>query len=139
MWHLGPLAKVLCICFVHLIFSRGVLAQVQNGEITGTVADPSGAVVSDAKIVLQHLDTHYEIQLQTNSEGIYSAKELNVGAYLIRVEAHGFKTAEANNLMLNVGTVLRVDFRLILGERTEVIEVTDAAAPVNTETSRLSQ
>lgn len=140
MWHLGPFATTrVCLCFVFLILSLRASAQVQNGEITGTVADPSGAVVPDAKIVLQNLGTRYEIQVQTNSEGIYTAKELNVGAYTVRVEARGFKTAEASNLVLNAGTVLRVDFKLLLGERTEIVEVTDAVAPVNTETSRLSQ
>jgi outer membrane receptor protein involved in Fe transport len=140
MWHLGPLAESRsCICFVFLILSLDALAQVQNGEITGTVADPSGAVVPGAKIVLQNLGTRYEIQARTNAEGIYTAKELNVGNYLVRVEAHGFKTAEASNLILNAGTVLRVDFKLLLGERTDVVEVTDADIQVNTETSRLSQ
>ena len=140
MGHLGPLATSRnCICLVLLILSLDAVAQVQNGEITGTVADPSGAVVPGAKIVLQNLGTHYEIQARTNAEGIYTAKELNVGNYLVRVEAHGFKTAEASSLVLNAGTVLRVDFKLLLGERTEVVEVTDADIQVNTETSRLSQ
>jgi len=140
MGHLGPLSTSrICICLVFLILSLDALAQVQNGEITGTVADPSGAVVPGAKIVLQNLGTHYEIQARTNADGIYTAKELNVGNYLIRVEARGFKTAEASNLVLNAGSVLRVDFKLLLGERTDVVEVTDAEIQVNTETSRLSQ
>src|SRR5882724_3512021 len=124
---------------VLIIFSLPASSQIQNGEITGTVADPSGAVVPGAKIVLRNLGTGYEIQAQTNGEGIYTAKELNVGTYMVRVEAHGFKTVEASNLALNAGTVLRVDFKLLLGERTEVVEVTDADIQVNTETSRLSQ
>ena len=140
MGHLGPLATSRTnVWLVFLILSLGASAQVQNGEITGTVADPSGAVVPGAKIVLQNLGTGYEIHVQTNSEGIYTAKELNVGTYIVRVEAHGFKTSEASNLVLNAGTVLRVDFKLLLGEHTEVVEVTDAGTQVNTETSRLSQ
>ena len=122
MWHLGPIARAqACVLLLCLIFSLGALAQVQNGEITGTVADPSGAVVPGAKIVLQNVGTRYEIHVQTNSEGTYSAKELTVGAYLVRVEAHGFKTEETSNLVLNAGTVLRVDFKLLLGERADVI------------------
>jgi hypothetical protein len=83
MWHLGPLATSrTCVCLVFLILSLGALAQVQNGEITVAVADPSGAVVPGvAKIVLQNLGTHYEIQARTNAEGIYAVKELNVGNY----------------------------------------------------------
>jgi Carboxypeptidase regulatory-like domain len=91
MSYLGPLAKPRnCICFVFLTLALYASAQVQNGEITGTVADPSGAVVPGAKIVLQNLGTRYEIQAGTNAEGIYAAKELNVGTYMVRAEAHGF-------------------------------------------------
>ena len=92
-----------------IVFALPASSQVQNGEITGTAADPSGAIVPGAKIVLQNLGTRYEIQARTNSEGIYTAKELNVGTYMVRVEAHGFKTVEASNLALNAGTVLRVE------------------------------
>src|ERR1039457_6245034 len=140
MRHAGRLAPSrTCICLVFITLSLGAWAQVQDGEITGRVVDPSGAVVPGAKIVLQNPGTHYEIRVQTNAEGIYTAKELNVGDYLVRVEAHGFKTVEAGNLVLNAGTVLRVDFKLVLGERTEVVQVTDADIRVDTETSRLSQ
>src|SRR5207302_4643587 len=89
-------------------------------------------------VILLNLGTHYEIQARTNAEGIYSAKELSVGTYSVRVEAQGFKTAEAD-VVLNAGTVLRVDFKLLLGQRTEVVQITDADIQVDTETSRLSQ
>jgi outer membrane receptor protein involved in Fe transport len=141
MRHFGPLfpkAKNY-LCFVSLILSLGAAAQVQNGQITGTVADPSGAVVARAKIIVQNLGTGYEINVQTNDTGIYTANELNVGAYMVRVEASGFKTAKASNLVLNAGTVLRIDFKLQLGEHSEIVDVTDAAASVNVENSRLSQ
>ena len=138
--HLSSLPKGhFRICFVSLILSLGAVAQIQNGQITGSVVDPSGAVVSGAKIIVRNLGTGYEIDVDTNDVGIYNAKELSVGLYMVRVEASGFKTTEANNLVLNAGTVLRVDFKLLLGERSEMVEVTDAAAPVNTENARLSQ
>src|ERR1035441_7070110 len=136
---LGLLAPFrTCLIFLSL-FPLVALAQIQNGEITGTVTDPSGALVSGATIFLQNLDTHYEIQARTSAEGVYTAQELSVGRYSSRVEAHGFKTVETTNLVLNAGTVLRVDFKLLLGQRTEVLEVTDADIQVDTESSRLSQ
>ena len=136
---LGLLAPFrTCLIFLSL-FPLVALAQIQNGEITGTVTDPSGALVSGATIFLQNLDTHYEIQARTSAEGVYTAQELSVGKYLARVEAHGFKTVETTNLVLDAGTVLRVDFKLLLGQRTEVLEVTDAEIQVDTESSRLSQ
>jgi len=122
-----------------IIFSLPALSQIQNGEITGTVIDPSGAVVPDAKIVLQNLSTRYEIQTQTNSAGIYTAKELTVGLYKLTLEAAGFKTATSRGVEVNAGTVLRVDFKLQVGERRETVEVTDAPVMINSENSRLAQ
>jgi outer membrane receptor protein involved in Fe transport len=122
-----------------IIFALPASSQIQNGEITGTVIDPSGAVVPDAKIVLQNLSTRYEIQTQTNSAGIYTAKELTVGLYKLTLEAAGFKTATSSGVEVNAGTVLRVDFKLQVGERRETVEVTEAPVMINSENSRLAQ
>src|SRR5439155_21966292 len=95
-------------CILALIaFGLSASAQVQNGEITGTVADPSGAVVSDAKIVIQNLSTRYEIQTKTNSAGIYRAKELTVGLYKLTLKAAGFKTATSSGVDVDARTVPR--------------------------------
>src|SRR5262249_36889430 len=127
------------LVIVILILSFPTVAQIQNGDVTGVVLDPSGAVIPQAKITVANLDTGLEVIVLANDAGDYIVRELPVGRYEITAEAHGFKTAEASNLVLNAGTVLRVDFKLVLGERTEVVEVTDVDTQVNTETSRLSQ
>lgn len=114
------------------------IAQVQNGQITGIVTDQSGAIVAHARVHVSNLATGYEADSESNDAGIYTASELLVGSYLIRVEMTGFKTEVATNLVLSGGTVLRVDFKLVLGKRSETIEVSDAARLVNTENSRLS-
>jgi hypothetical protein len=64
---------------------------------------------------------------------------LTVGHYKLTVEATGFKTATTSNVELNAGTVVRVDFKLQIGERQETVEVTNAAVPINTENARLGQ
>src|ERR1017187_8666476 len=114
------------------------LAQVQNGQIIGVVAAPSGAVVAHASVHIRDLATGYEGHFESNDAGIYTIPELIVGSYAIRVAAPGFKTVRATNLLVTAGSVLRVDFNLILGQRSETVEVSDAARPVNTENSRLS-
>ena len=140
MWSLGSLLKPLAwVLLIPLAVSVGAMAQVQNGDITGIVTDPSGAVISNAPVTVRNLNTGYEVRLQTNDLGSYIAQELNVGVYAVRVEAQGFKTSQASNLVLNAGTILRVDFKLSLGDISETAEVIGAAATVNTENSRLSQ
>ena len=137
---LGPVPRPQAwLVLILLVAFLGATAQVQNGAITGIVADPSGAVVSTAAVVVRNLNTGYQTHVQTNDLGVYVAQELNVGVYLVRVETRGFKASEANDLVLNAGSVLRVDFKLSLGDISETAEVTGVAASVNTETSRLSQ
>jgi hypothetical protein len=114
------------------------IAQVQNGQITGIVTDQSDGVIAHASVRVSNLATGYEADFKSNDAGIYTASELLVGSYLIRVEMTGFKTELVTNLVVNAGTVLRVDLKLVLGKRSETIEVRDAARVVNTETSRLS-
>jgi Carboxypeptidase regulatory-like domain len=120
------------------MLSPSALAQVQNGQIIGVIADPFGAVVAHSSVDIRDLATGYEGHFESNDAGIYTIPELIVGSYAIRVAAPGFKTVRATNLLVTAGSVLRVDFNLVLGQRSETVEVSDAARPVNTESSRLS-
>ena len=130
----GFCARAALLC---LILAAVATGQVQNGQITGLIVDPSGAAVAHAIAHVRNPATGFETTAESNSSGIYIATELIVGSYTVRVEADAFKTVEATNLILNAGSVLRVDFRLTLGQRSETIEVNDAARLVDTESSRL--
>lgn len=129
---------LVCVAFISPVLTSHAFAQVENGQITGVISDPSGAVVARAVAHVSNPATGYEADRSSNASGIYTATELIVGSYTVRVQAPGFKTMTATNLAVSAGTVLRVDFNLILGPRSEVVEVTDAARLVNTENSRLS-
>ncbi len=126
------------LCLLCTIFSLPTIAQVQNGQIIGIILDPSDAGVAGASMQVRNPSTGYQAHLESNDLGIYAAPELTVGLYTIEVEVPGFKTIIATNLVVNAGTVLRVDFKLVLGQRSETIEVSDAARLINTENSRLS-
>jgi hypothetical protein len=119
------------------MLSLPAIAQVQNGQIIGVITDPSGAATAGANIYFRNRDTGYEAHIESNDFGIYTARELIVGSYTIHVEVSGFKTIIATNLVVNAGMVLRVDFKLALGQRSETVEVRDAARLINTENSRL--
>lgn len=122
-----------------LAVPAAVLCQIQNGQFTGVIEDPSGANVPNARILIKNLETGYELVVYSNEAGIFAAKELTVGHYTLTVEAAGFKTATASAVEVNAGTVVRVDFKLQIGERQETVEVTDATTPINVSSSRLAQ
>jgi len=128
---------VLVAACVLMILAQPALSQVQNGEFTGLITDPSGAAVSQARVRIRNLGTGYAVEVRSNREGVYSGRELIVGRYRIAVDAPGFRTSTSAALTLNAGTVLRADFRLQVGAAEETVEVSDVAA-VNTENARLS-
>jgi outer membrane receptor protein involved in Fe transport len=121
-----------------LVLALGAFAQVQNGQFNGTVTDPSGAAIGNAKVTVTNLGTNLSVTTTTNQTGLYGARELPVGTYKITVESKGFRTATSTDVVLNAGTIERVDFAMQLGEAREVVEVTGAAAAVTTEDSKLA-
>jgi outer membrane receptor protein involved in Fe transport len=128
-----------CLVFVSLlviVLSAG--AQVQNGQFAGTITDPSGAAIANAKVTVVNLATNLSVPATTNETGLYTVKELPPGNYKVSVEAPGFRTSSNASVALNAGTTARVDFKMQLGETREVVEVTGEAAAVNTEDSKLA-
>jgi hypothetical protein len=133
--------KKLQFCLVVLsvmLLALGAVAQVQNGQFTGVVTDPSGAAITNAKVTVTNPSTNFTVTTTTNQSGSYSAKELPIGTYKVTVEAQGFKTASNGGLTVNAGTIEHVDFKMSLGETKEVVEVSGEAAAVNTEDSKLA-
>src|SRR6266849_241574 len=128
-----------CLVLLSLLaLSLGAFAQIQNGQFTGTVTDPSGAAIADAKVTVTNVGTNLSVTTTTGQTGSYVARELPVRTYKIVAEASGFKTITDAALVLNAGTIQRVDFKMQMGQTREVIEVTGEAAAINTEDSKLA-
>jgi hypothetical protein len=126
------------VAFAVLALTFSAFAQVQNGQFSGTVTDPTGAAIADAKITVHNAATDLKLTTTTNSSGNFAVKEVPPGVYKITVEAAGFKTFNDNGVTANAGTIAHVDAKLQIGKASEVIEVTGEAAIVNTEDSKLA-
>jgi outer membrane receptor protein involved in Fe transport len=124
--------------FAVLALSFSAFAQVQNGQFEGTVLDPTGAAIANAKITVTSAATGLSVSTTTNSSGLYVVKELPIGSYKVTAEAPGFKTKSATGATINAGTISHVDLKMEIGKASEVVEVTGAAAIVNTEDSKLA-
>src|SRR5690348_1345774 len=88
---------------------------VGTGSIIGTVSDPSGALVSGAKVTITNLSTGQLIRLATNSSGSFNSGALIPGDYKTRVTATGFSTAEMVVTVL-VGNTARENVTLQIGQ-----------------------
>ena len=80
------------VVFAVLALTFSAFAQVQNGQFTGTVTDPTGAAIANAKITVINTAIDLSLFATTNSSGNYTVKELPLGTYKMTVEASGFKT-----------------------------------------------
>src|SRR5229473_3626211 len=127
---------MIALCIFLLTLSA--MAQVQNGQFTGTVTDSSGAAVAGAKVTLTNRATNLSVTTTTNGTGSYTASQLPIGVYKITVEAAGFKTFANEGVTLDAGTTARVDAKMVLGQAREVIEVSGEASQVNTDEAKLS-
>ncbi len=127
----GFAAQLWAVCLL-LALSPLVLAQSERARIIGTVTDPQGAVVQGATVTVTNVATGIETKSKTDQEGRYQASELPIGSYKVKVEHEGFKTTETPSYALEINQVLRLDVKLPVGGRNEIVEVTGAAALVET-------
>jgi len=138
----GPAMKrcgsrlTLLLAAIFLLFAANALAQ--EATIVGTVTDPSGAAVPKAKVTLTNSDTGVSKELTTNDSGQYTAVDIHIGRYTVRVEMSGFKTAERKDLMLQVGDRARVDFQLVVGGSSETVTVEASAIAVQADSGEVS-
>lgn len=113
-------------------------AQTETGQITGTVLDPTGAAVPNAKVTLKSTTTGYSRTALTSESGVYVFPNLLPGTYELTVQASGFSVMW-QQATLPIGTRLRVDFRLEVGQTQTIVEVTETASLVSTATQTLGQ
>lgn len=124
--------RLLTVSFLLAIAVAPAAAQITTGTILGTVKDPSGAVVPQARIVVRNLETGLTRTITTNASGAYILPELPLGHYTLRAEAPGFSTFVQTGLELHVQQNLRVDIALRVGKATQQVTVTGAPPLVNT-------
>ncbi len=127
-----------CLCCA--IFFRAGLAnaQVSGAQLKGTVTDASGAAVVQAQVTIADQETGVTSTQVTNGSGLYSAPNLHPGTYDITVTSPGFDTVVEKGVVLTVGTDRTLDIKLKPGTAQERVDVTSAAANIDTTSSTLS-
>jgi Carboxypeptidase regulatory-like domain/TonB-dependent Receptor Plug Domain len=129
----------ILVGLVCLLSIPGVFAQFETSEVLGTVRDNSGGVVPKAQVTLLQQDTGIEAKAVTDSGGNYDFFNVKVGRYTITIEASGFRKFTTSDVMVNVNARQRVDATLEVGQVTETVEVSGAAAPLETDSSQHGQ
>jgi hypothetical protein len=113
--------------------------QEVRGTITGTVTDPQGAAIADAKVTVKSLDTNVEYPATTNAAGLYVVPLLSPGNYSVSVTKEGFSRSQEPNLMLTANQRLDQDFHLQIGSVNQQVIVTAEAPQLDTESASREQ
>src|SRR3979490_943815 len=112
-------AILLLLGFFVFAIGPALMAQVVGSTLSGTVLDPSGAVVASADGPATHLETGIARTTITKSDGAYAIPNLKPGQYKVAVVAKGFQTAILPNILLTVGAEQQLTITLTVGEARE--------------------
>ena len=108
-----------------------------TGALTGTVSDPSGAVIPNVSVTATSTDTGQVRTVATGTDGSYRFNLLPPGTYKVKFTASGFKTAEVPAVKVNVTETPTLNYSLEVGTQAESVEVQADAAIIQTTTSTL--
>jgi len=97
------------------------------GSLSGTVRDPSGAVVPHARLTLTNATLGGEFKANTDPQGLYTFPAVPVGRYNLTIAAEGFRAQQRNNIAIDTDAAMRVDVALSLTQQTD--QVTVSATP----------
>lgn len=119
--------------------STKLLGQVDQGSITGTVLDPTGAVIPNAEVTLLNTDQGISLETKSGGGGEYTFSPVRIGHYKITVVAPGFSTTTQENLTVAVGQNLQVNVSLQTGGSTETVTISTAPPQLQTDESSVGQ
>src|SRR5205809_5952829 len=129
------LTVVVCLLF----FALCAFAQTDRGTLTGTVSDPSGAVIPGASIEARNVQTGAVYQAGSSETGNYTLAQLPAGTYEVSVNLPGFRKFVRAGIIVEVARILRIDATLQVGTATEAVTVEAESPLLKTESGEISQ
>jgi hypothetical protein len=134
--------RFLSLLVVTLLFAMSTvigLAQVSTtGSISGSVTDPSGAVVPNATVTARNSETGAESTAMTSENGLFTIPALPRGTYRITIQTpRGFKKAEVTSVKVDVGSPATVHVTLELGTPQETVTIVGGAEVLQTQTANI--
>jgi hypothetical protein len=129
--------RTMVACFVMFALAGAMAQNIVTGGISGTVTDPTGAIVPGAKVTLKSTNTGETQTSSTGSGGLFSFPLLKPGTYSVNVSQPGFNT-ENETVEVQLAQITTVNLKLVVGNASETVEVSGAAPLLQTEDANIS-
>ena len=127
----------VCLLSGILLMSGKGFAQLSTASLSGSVRDSSGAVVTNAKIVLRNVATGVENTTTSNGAGAYLFLAITPGRYTVQASAPSFAEQKVSEFILTVGQAAAIDFALTVGSQSTVVTVEGATPQLETSSANL--
>jgi len=125
--------RVCILLFVAFAFVAHGYGQSTFATITGSVTDPSGAVLPGVEVTAVHKTLGLKFTTLSNDAGVYTLPEVREGEYTVSAVLTGFKEYVADGIVLGARAARRLDIRLEIGEMQQKVEVVAQAGAIETE------
>jgi carboxypeptidase family protein len=132
-------ARIVLAIIVLLTSSLLVYATDAPGSVSGSVSDPTGAVISGAAVVLSNTETGATSQTLTGGDGTYSFTALPGGRYCLEITSPGFRSHQEGPLELGVGATLKSGATLELASETTMTEVSAETIQIDLTTTQVGE
>ncbi len=120
------------------VASLAAIGQTFRGAITGSVTDATGAVIGGAEVKLSNAATGLGREASTTATGDFAFQDLPPGTYTLMISRTGFVTLRVENVEVEVGRVSTVPAKLTVAQQATTVEVTGAAAVLETDSASLN-
>ena len=94
---------------------QSVHGQGITGSMTGTVTDPSGAIVAGASVTIRNVATDFIRKVSTSDAGTYTVTQLLPGTYSVKVDKTAYKTFEQKDITVQIDQVAVINAQLQIG------------------------
>src|ERR1035441_10114952 len=128
MFLTGKMKLLLSVFVLIACLATGLIAQDISGTISGTILDPSGATVPNAKVTVTNTDRNQVVRvITTDATGTYSAPLIPMGHFTVKVEVNSFKNKTRTAITLNVSDDLNINVTLKVGSMSDTVTVEASA------------
>ena len=128
---------VIILALISIAAASSTLRAGDGGRISGTIQDPSGAVIAGASVTAINDETASTRTTTSDDRGAYAFADLPVGHYTISIEDAGFKPYRRTGIVLDVNRSVLVDAKLTVGNERQEVSVEENAAQVDTSDTQL--